>query len=73
VVLVDNDDSLDLDQLSVAEDLGGGTVKILIAVADVDALIAKTTPIDQHAAGNTARSTSPATSTPCCPKRCPLT
>ena len=51
---IDNDDSLDLDQLSVAEDLGGGTVKILIAVADVDALVAKNTPIDRHAAGNTA-------------------
>jgi len=51
---IDNDDSLDLDQLSVAEDLGGGTVKILIAVADVDALVAKGTPIDRHAAGNTA-------------------
>jgi exoribonuclease R len=43
---IDNDDSLDLDQLSVAEDLGGGTVKVLIAVADVDALVAKNTPID---------------------------
>jgi len=51
---IDNDDSLDLDQLSVAEDRGGGTVNILIAVADVDALVAKTTPIDQHAASNTA-------------------
>jgi exoribonuclease-2 len=51
---IDNDDSLDLDQLSVAEDVGGGTVKILIAVADVDALVAKSTPIDRHAASNTA-------------------
>lgn len=51
---IDNDDSRDLDQLSVAEDLGNGTVKILIAVADVDALVAKGTPIDRHAAGNTA-------------------
>jgi exoribonuclease-2 len=51
---IDNDDSLDLDQLSLAEDLGGGTVKILIAVADVDALVAKNTPIDWHAASNTA-------------------
>jgi len=29
-------------------------VKILIAVADVDALVAKNTPIDRHAASNTA-------------------
>jgi exoribonuclease-2 len=51
---IDNDDSLDLDQLSVAEDRGGGMVNILIAVADVDALVAKGTPIDQRAASNTA-------------------
>jgi exoribonuclease-2 len=51
---IDNDDSRDLDQLSVAEDLGNGTVKVLIAVADVDALVAKSTPIDRHAKGNTA-------------------
>ena len=51
---IDNDDSLDLDQLSVAEDLGGGVVKVLVAVADVDALVAKATPIDRHAAANTA-------------------
>ena len=50
---IDNDDSLDLDQLSVAEDVGGGAVKILVAVADVDALVGKATPIDRHAANNT--------------------
>ena len=33
---IDNDDSLDLDQLTVAEVLPGGTVKIMVAVADVD-------------------------------------
>jgi exoribonuclease II len=38
---IDNDDSLDLDQLSVAEQLRGGTVKILVAVADVDAIVRK--------------------------------
>ncbi len=37
---IDNDDSLDLDQLSVAEPQGNGAVKILVAVADVDATIA---------------------------------
>src|SRR5215813_12225549 len=39
---IDNDDSRDLDQLSVAEppaDGAAGPVKILIAVADVDALV----------------------------------
>src|SRR6202044_2545928 len=38
---IDNDDSLDLDQLSVAEQLPGGAVKIFVAVADVDAIVKK--------------------------------
>lgn len=50
---IDNDDSRDLDQLSVAEPLANGAVKILVAVADVDALVARGTPIDQHARTNT--------------------
>ena len=49
---IDNDDSRDLDQLSVA-DVSGGAVKILVAIADVDALVAKGTPIDSHAQANT--------------------
>ncbi len=36
---IDNDDSLDLDQLTVAEAMPGGWVKVLVAVADVDALV----------------------------------
>ena len=36
---IDNDDSLDLDQLTVAEVLPDNKVKILVAVADVDALV----------------------------------
>ncbi|HEX5045195.1 MAG TPA: ribonuclease catalytic domain-containing protein, partial [Candidatus Polarisedimenticolaceae bacterium] len=50
---IDNDDSRDLDQLTVAEDLGNGSVRCRIAVADVDALIARGTPIDDHARQNT--------------------
>ena len=50
---IDNDDSRDLDQLTFAEDLGGGNVKCLIAVADVDALVKRGTPIDDHAQQNT--------------------
>jgi len=50
---IDNDDSRDLDQLTVAEDLGDGRVRLLVAVADVDALVAKGTPIDAHAQKNT--------------------
>ncbi|HEY5275823.1 MAG TPA: RNB domain-containing ribonuclease, partial [Coriobacteriia bacterium] len=50
---IDNDDSRDLDQLTFAEDLGGGRVRAMIAVADVDALVARGTPVDQHAQQNT--------------------
>jgi VacB/RNase II family 3'-5' exoribonuclease len=50
---IDNDDSRDLDQLTWAEDAGGGNVRIFIAVADVDALVKKDTPIDLHAQHNT--------------------
>jgi len=50
---IDNDDSLDLDQLSVAEPASGGAVKILIAIADVDALVNKDSAIDGHARTNT--------------------
>lgn len=50
---IDNDDSEDLDQLSVAEPLAGGAAKILVAIADVDALVAMKTAIDTHAWTNT--------------------
>ena len=50
---IDNDDSLDLDQLTVAETLPDKTVKIFVAVADVDALVKKDSAIDEHARQNT--------------------
>ena len=50
---IDNDDSLDLDQLTVAETLPDKTVKIFVAVADVDALVKKSSAIDEHARQNT--------------------
>src|SRR5580700_10226959 len=50
---IDNDDSLDLDQLSVAEQLPNGGVKILVAIADVDAIAKKGSAIDGHARTNT--------------------
>jgi exoribonuclease-2 len=50
---IDNDDTRDLDQLAVCEPLDGGLVKILVAVADVDALVARGSAIDDHARGNT--------------------
>lgn len=50
---IDNDDSLDLDQLTVAEALPGGRVRIQVAVADVDSLIKDGSAIDEHARHNT--------------------
>jgi VacB/RNase II family 3'-5' exoribonuclease len=50
---IDNDDSRDLDQLTVAQPLAGGAVKILVAIADVDALVKKDSAIDGHAWTNT--------------------
>jgi exoribonuclease-2 len=50
---IDNDDSRDLDQLTVAEAMPEGKVKILVAVADVDALVHNGSAIDEHARHNT--------------------
>ena len=50
---IDNDDSRDLDQISVAQPLDDGAVKILIAIADVDATVHRGSPIDEHARHNT--------------------
>ena len=50
---IDNDDSRDLDQLTVAESLPDKSVKILVAIADVDALVVKESALDGHAKHNT--------------------
>ncbi len=50
---IDNDDSLDLDQISVAEPLSDGKVKILVGVADVDGAVKKGSAIDSHSHHNT--------------------
>ncbi len=50
---IDNDDSLDLDQLTVARAQPGGAVELLVAVADVDALVARGSAVDAHAKANT--------------------
>ena len=49
---IDNDTSRDLDQIEVVE-RNSNDVKVMIGIADVDALAAKLTPIDQHAARET--------------------
>jgi exoribonuclease-2 len=50
---IDNNDSRDLDQLSVAEQLPGGSVRMLVAIADVDARVREKSAIDEHARQNT--------------------
>ncbi len=50
---IDNDNSRDLDQLTVAEDLSNGAAKVLIAIADVDAVVKKRSALDDHAWQNT--------------------
>jgi VacB/RNase II family 3'-5' exoribonuclease len=50
---IDNDESRDLDQLSVAAALAGGATRVLVAIADVDATVAAGSPLDGHASANT--------------------
>jgi exoribonuclease-2 len=50
---IDNDDSRDLDQLTVAHAMPGDSVKIRVAIADVDSLVKKGSAIDEHAEQNT--------------------
>ena len=66
---IDNDDSRDLDQLSVAAALPGGDVNVLVAIADVDAAVAKGSPVDRHAALNTTSVYTPAVMFPMLPEK----
>ena len=50
---IDNDDSRDLDQLTVAEAMPGDKVKVFVAVADVDSVVKSGSAIDEHARHNT--------------------
>lgn len=50
---IDNDDSRDLDQLTVAEVLPEDAVRIWVAVADVDSLVKDGSALDEHARHNT--------------------
>ncbi len=50
---IDNDDSLDLDQLTTAQILPGDKVKVLVAITDVDSLVRNGSAINEHARHNT--------------------
>ena len=66
---IDNDDSRDLDQLSVAQPIADGAARILVAVADVDALVKKDSAIDGHAWTNTTSVYTPAGVFPMLPEK----
>ncbi|MEO6655203.1 MAG: RNB domain-containing ribonuclease [Pyrinomonadaceae bacterium] len=50
---IDNASSRDLDQIEWAERLPNGDIRVLVGIADVDALVPKGSPIDDHAEQNT--------------------
>ena len=50
---VDNRTSRDLDQIEFAESMPDGSIRLLIGIADVDALVIRGTATDEHAAMNT--------------------
>ena len=50
---IDNDDSRDLDQLTVAEAMPSDKARIFIAIADVDSFVKNGSAIDEHARHNT--------------------
>lgn len=49
---IDNTESLDLDQVEIAESLDNGAIRIVVGIADVDSLVTRGSPIDVHASAN---------------------
>ncbi|PKO11900.1 MAG: ribonuclease II [Chloroflexi bacterium HGW-Chloroflexi-10] len=66
---IDNDDSRDLDQLTVARRLAEDQIQILVAVADVDALVKDSSATDLHARHNTSTIYTPIRIFPMLPER----
>lgn len=50
---IDNVESKDLDQIEYAEKLADGSIRLIVAIADVDAYVPKGSAIDHHAGVNT--------------------
>jgi exoribonuclease-2 len=63
---IDNDDSRDLDQIEVCLTEGGRT-RVLVGVADVDVVVTRDSPVDQHARKNTTSVYTPAVIFPMLP------
>ena len=70
---IDNDDSRDLDQLTVATPQPDRSVTLLVAIADVDALVTKDSALDAHARHNTTSVYTAGGLFPCCRNNSPLT
>ena len=66
---IDNDDSRDLDQLTVAEPLDDGRARVMVAVADVSALVSPGSAVDDHASHNTTSVYTPPQNFPMLPER----
>ena len=49
---IDNAESKDLDQIEVAESIADGGMRLLIGIADVDALVPRNSALDRHARAN---------------------
>jgi VacB/RNase II family 3'-5' exoribonuclease len=49
---IDNTQSRDLDQIEWAERQSDGSIRVLVAIADVDAVVQRGTKLDEHAAFN---------------------
>jgi exoribonuclease-2 len=49
---IDNAESRDLDQVEWAEPLTGGGIRVLVGIADVDAVVGDNSATDAHARGN---------------------
>jgi exoribonuclease-2 len=66
---IDNDDSRDLDQLTVAAPLPGGGTRLMVAVADVGSSVAPGCALDSHARVNTTSVYTPPQNFPMLPER----
>lgn len=50
---IDNDESLDLDQIEYVEQKDNGDIRVMVGIADVDSYVSKGSPIDLRAYANT--------------------
>jgi len=66
---IDNDDSRDLDQLTVALTSGQDGARLLVAVADVSSLVPRGSALDDHASTNTTSVYTPPQVFPMLPER----